>query len=111
MVNAAGQQTLASRKRRGPAPTGKGTPVTVRLQPDQLAALDAWIAQQGPAPTRPEAIRLILQERLNGLSAAINALLLVHPASAWIDPLLEESCLPKEHYPSKKARLTVHEQW
>ncbi|KAF7127679.1 hypothetical protein RHSIM_Rhsim11G0112000 [Rhododendron simsii] len=53
---------------------------------------------------------LILQERLNGLSAAINALHLVHPAYAWIDPSLEGVSLPKEHYPSKKARLTVNEQ-
>ncbi|PSS21659.1 Nuclear pore complex protein [Actinidia chinensis var. chinensis] len=43
---------------------------------------------------------LILQERLNGLSAAINALHLVHPAYAWIDPLLEESSVPREHYPT-----------
>ncbi|XP_052192841.1 nuclear pore complex protein NUP160 isoform X2 [Diospyros lotus] len=53
---------------------------------------------------------LILLERLNGLSAAINALHLVHPAYAWISPLVDESLLLKEHYPSKKARLTVHEQ-
>lgn len=53
---------------------------------------------------------LILQERLNGLSAAINALHLVHPAYAWIDLSLEEISLPKEHYPSKKARLTVYDQ-
>ncbi|KAM1570247.1 hypothetical protein ACFX14_035327 [Malus domestica] len=31
---------------------------------------------------------LALKEILNGLSAAINALHLVHPANAWIDPLL-----------------------
>ncbi|XP_059648344.1 nuclear pore complex protein NUP160 isoform X2 [Cornus florida] len=43
---------------------------------------------------------LILQERLNGLSAAINALHLVHPAYAWIDPPLEEQCLHKAQYPT-----------
>ncbi|KAL6981151.1 hypothetical protein U1Q18_022780 [Sarracenia purpurea var. burkii] len=36
--------------------------------------------------------------------------LLVHPAYAWIDPLLEDSSVIKEHYPSKKAKLTEHEQ-
>lgn len=51
-----------------------------------------------------------LQERLNGLSAAINALQLVHPAYAWIDSPLEESTYRKEHYPSKKARITMQEQ-
>ena len=52
------------RKRRGPAPTGKGLPVMVRLQPDQLAAVDAWIAAQpldakGKPISRPEAIRAL----------------------------------------------------
>ncbi|KAK9286738.1 hypothetical protein L1049_015142 [Liquidambar formosana] len=53
---------------------------------------------------------LALQERLNGLSAAINALQLVHPAYAWIDPLIEEQFLYHEHYPSKKAKKTVDKQ-
>ncbi|CAK9141043.1 unnamed protein product [Ilex paraguariensis] len=51
-----------------------------------------------------------LQERLDGLSAAINALQLVDPAYAWIDPLLEETSLHKESYPSKKAKISVQEQ-
>lgn len=46
-------------------PRTDSTPIMVRVQPDQLAALDAWIARQtSPQPTRPEAIRLILQEKL-----------------------------------------------
>jgi hypothetical protein len=40
------RQTVITKKRRGPAPTGKGTLVGVRLQPAQLEALDAWIAKQ-----------------------------------------------------------------
>lgn len=36
----------------------------VRFEPHHLAALDAWIGQQDPAPSRPEAIRLIIQEKL-----------------------------------------------
>lgn len=44
--------------------TGVGTPVMVRLQSDQLAALDAWIADQEPKPTRPEAIRILLDKGL-----------------------------------------------
>ncbi|HVL71467.1 MAG TPA: hypothetical protein VM434_06225 [Beijerinckiaceae bacterium] len=40
---------------------GKGTSVTVRLGPDELARLDAWIAQQPePKPSRPEAIRRLI---------------------------------------------------
>ncbi|CAN4108263.1 unnamed protein product [Withania somnifera] len=50
----------------------------------------------------------ILQERLNGLSAAINALQLVHPAYAWIDSPIEETY--SNTYPSKKARITMEKQ-
>lgn len=43
-------------------PRTDATPVLVRLQPDQLAALDRWIADQGaPVPSRPEAVRTILR--------------------------------------------------
>jgi hypothetical protein len=36
----------------------------VRLQPDQLAALDRWIAANDHALTRPAAIRAILEQAL-----------------------------------------------
>lgn len=37
----------------------------VRLQPDQLAALDGWIkVQPEPKPSRPEALRRIAAEKL-----------------------------------------------
>ncbi|WP_088366663.1 ribbon-helix-helix protein, CopG family [Sphingomonas dokdonensis] len=65
MVTGASQETLQPRKRRGPAPTGKGEPVQVRLQPDQLAKLDAWIDRQEPRLSRPEAIRRLLATALN----------------------------------------------
>ncbi|XP_020203825.1 nuclear pore complex protein NUP160 isoform X1 [Cajanus cajan] len=52
---------------------------------------------------------LMLQERLNALSAAVNALHLVHPAYAWIDSLAEGSSVVNEHYPSKKAKRTPDE--
>ena len=55
-------------KKRGPAPTGKGTPIMVRLQPFQLAALDAWIAKQDAPLTRPEAIRAMMETILHILS-------------------------------------------
>ncbi|KAK6121287.1 hypothetical protein DH2020_044990 [Rehmannia glutinosa] len=53
---------------------------------------------------------LTLQERLNGLAAAINALQLVHPSYAWIDAPVDETSVDKEHYPHKKARTTKQEQ-
>ena len=52
-------------KRRGRPATGKGEPVTVRLQPEHTEPLDAWIADQpDPKPSRPEAIREALSEHL-----------------------------------------------
>jgi hypothetical protein len=49
------------RKSRGRPATGKGEPVTIRFQPEQLAAIDAWIARHpDPKPTRPEAVRQIV---------------------------------------------------
>jgi hypothetical protein len=54
------KKTVLAKKKRGPAPTGKGTQVVVRLQPDPLAALDAWVAKQKDSPTRAEAIRRLV---------------------------------------------------
>jgi hypothetical protein len=46
------------------------TQINLRLPPDQLVSLDAWIASlPGPKRTRPEAIRQALEAviRLGGL--------------------------------------------
>ena len=58
------QETVVAQKRRGPAPTGKGTPIVVRMQPDLLAPLDEWIKKQREHRSRPEAIRKILERAL-----------------------------------------------
>ncbi|VFQ84848.1 unnamed protein product [Cuscuta campestris] len=50
---------------------------------------------------------LLLQERLNGLSAAINALQLVNPANAWIDSPLDDGSPDNDHVPSKKPRIAL----
>jgi hypothetical protein len=53
------------KKKRGPPATGKGELIGVRLQPPQLAALDSWIDQQPePKPSRPEAIRRLIESPL-----------------------------------------------
>ena len=46
------------KKKRGRPARGEG--VLVRLQPDRLAAIDGWIAEQDAPMTRPEAIRAML---------------------------------------------------
>jgi len=55
------KQTVITKKKRGPAPTGKGVLLGVRLQPPALAALDAWIDRQDDQPSRPEAIRRLVE--------------------------------------------------
>jgi hypothetical protein len=58
------RKSVIKKKRRGPAPTGKGTLIGVRIQPDQLKTLDNWIAKQREHRSRPEAIREILERAL-----------------------------------------------
>jgi hypothetical protein len=53
------------KKRRGPAPTGKGTQVVVRLQPHELGRVDAYVAAEPDEPSRAEALR-----RMAGFKAA-----------------------------------------
>ncbi|GAB2231275.1 hypothetical protein Drorol1_Dr00027564, partial [Drosera rotundifolia] len=48
---------------------------------------------------------LALQERLNGISAAINALHLVHPTCAWIDLQISGSLFLNESNPSKTLKI------
>jgi len=52
------------KKRGRPYTGGRGTMIGVRLPPDQLAALDTWVAQQPRPLTRPQAIRLMVQAAL-----------------------------------------------
>ena len=58
------RQAVKVRKKRGPAPTGKGTQIQVRLQAEDLAAVDEWRDHQDNAPTRPEAIRTLMRQAL-----------------------------------------------
>jgi hypothetical protein len=64
------RQSVIPQKKRGPPATGKGAPIMVRVQPNQLAALDHWIARQENAPTRPEAIRQLMDFALAGSDSA-----------------------------------------
>lgn len=60
------RQTVITKKKRGPPATGKGTLVGVRLQPDDLTAVDDWMAKHDDALTRPEAIRTLMRRGLKG---------------------------------------------
>lgn len=57
-----GAQDNSLTKKRGRPATGQGHVVGVRMQPELLAQLDEFITTlPDPQPTRPEAIRQIVQ--------------------------------------------------
>ena len=58
------KQTIRERKKPGPAPTGKGVLVGVRLQPRTLSDLDSWAFGRPELISRPEAIRRLLEASL-----------------------------------------------
>jgi hypothetical protein len=103
------RQSATLPKKRGPPATGKGEPILVRLQPAQLAALDAWIARQDAQLSRPEAIRRLLEQALavsqpvksRTQKARSTALDL---ASMQLDRLLDRSA-PDEERQRRKQRL------
>jgi hypothetical protein len=59
-----GQSLISQKKKRGPKPTGVGTPVLVRLPPDLLTAIDAYTLDDMPGASRPEVIRAALRDWL-----------------------------------------------
>ena len=58
------KETPLPRKRRGPAPIGKGYPVVVRMQPHLLAALDRFRSEMDGDVNRPEAVRTLVRNAL-----------------------------------------------
>lgn len=56
-------------KSKGGRPRVDATPITVRVPPAQLASLDAWIGSQPePKPSRPEAVRRLIEKGLKSTS-------------------------------------------
>ena len=59
--------SVVPKKKRGPAPTGKGVQVGERWHPSELAAIDAWIAASSDKTlTRAHAIRRLVEARAEG---------------------------------------------
>jgi hypothetical protein len=103
------RQIVISRKKRGPPPTGKGTPILVRIQPKNLKTLDGWIASQTDKPSRPEAIRRIVEMALSGASSGkvpnkASARKAAHLAASKLDDLTDKS-LPADTQAMAKRRL------
>lgn len=62
---------IAGPRKQGRPITGVGVMTGIRFRPDDLAMLDAWIAEQPePRPTRPQAIRRLVMGVL-GLSGRV----------------------------------------
>jgi hypothetical protein len=53
-----------SRPRGRPSIGGEGVPILVRLRPDLEQRLEGWIERQDDAPSRPEAIRRLVERGL-----------------------------------------------
>ena len=104
------RKTVISQKKRGPPATGKGDPIMVRVQPMQLMALDAWIAGQDHPPSRPEAIRRLVDlglaatppVRQRSQKARSKALDL---AGKQIDRLIDPSTTDEERQQRKRRLL------
>jgi hypothetical protein len=106
------KKTVIPKKKHGKPATGKGEPVVVRMHPPQLKALDAWIAQQEPPfPSRPKAVRRLLELAL----ANSKKPLVRHPeklaaramelASEAIDGLMDPSASADEKVLRKRRLL------
>jgi hypothetical protein len=57
------------KKRGRPKTTGRGEGIMLRLHPPLLKNLNIWIANQADNPSRPEAIRRLVEQALVGKAA------------------------------------------
>lgn len=97
------------KKRRGPPPTGKGELLGVRIHPPQLASLDDWIGQQPDKPSRPEAVRRLLEQALirssdQGSTTEQTAQKALELATRAADRLVDKS-IPVEQQEHRKRAL------
>ena len=78
----------------------------MRIQPDQMRSLDAWISGQGDEPSRPEAIRRLVEL---GLAHAQRTLARNKTASDMaareIDRIIDPSATNEERQTRKRRLL------
>jgi hypothetical protein len=104
------RQSLVPKKRRGPPPIGQGIQIQVRIQPNKLAELDRWIAAQTDQPSRPEAIRRIVERALvrsSHLKAANErkAQKASELAGRAVERVVDKSMPPEEQERRKRALI------
>lgn len=101
---------IAKRSRGRPKTTGLGTGILVRLQREPLEALDHWAARQSDDPSRPEAIRRLLEVSLkikgnaSPTQRSSQRLRAREMAAGAIDKLIDKAALSEEQA-SRKRRL------
>jgi hypothetical protein len=107
-------KTSVLKKKRGPAPTGKGIQVGERWHPSELAAIDAWIASSSdPTVTLAHAIRRLVSLGLTvGTKAAPTERLRAaradrakELASKVIEKMIDPAAPPEERA-QRRRRLT-----
>jgi hypothetical protein len=81
---------------RGRPSTGIGKAIGLRLYPDLERRLDAWMKAQSPRPSRPEAIRALVDQ---ALVAAEHAVMPLAADAGRMTPPEAESASP-----AKRAR-------
>ena len=99
--------TVRQKKRAAPR-AGKGKPIGLRLAPATLARVDRWAASQQDDPSRPEAIRRLVELALGiGQRAGVRtkkAAQAAEMASEAIDRLVDPSATDEERQ-LRKRRL------
>ena len=103
------RRSVTVRKKKRVAPrAGKGKPIGLRLAPATLARVDRWAASQQDDPSRPEAIRRLVELALGiGQRAGVRtkkAAQAAEMASEAIDRLVDPSATDEERQ-LRKRRL------
>jgi hypothetical protein len=102
---------VVPKKKRGPAPTGKGLQVGERWHPSELAAIDAWIASSSDKTlTRAHAIRRLvalgLKAKKQGRRSSEGQQLRARQMAAnAIDEMADTTAEPNEQASRKKRLL------
>jgi hypothetical protein len=93
------------KKQRGrPKATERGETVTLRLHEPLMASLDLWRARQNDTPSRPEAIRRLIDMSLARPPQADNFVESSKLASRQIDRMGDQTATSEERA-SRKRRL------
>jgi hypothetical protein len=109
--------SVVPKKRRGPAPTGKGIQVGERWHPSEIAAIDAWIASSTDKTlTRAHAIRRLVALGLRakperGQSNRAQKVRATEMAAGTIDKMADKSATADQQANRKQRLLKGPEEF